>query len=70
MKKQSIETLEICKLSSSDVCNILGGETCGCATKAGVAQCGPEASARCFYSSDQYTWDCAEPNGTITLSFN
>jgi hypothetical protein len=71
MKKQSIETLETCKLSSSDVNNILGGETCGSATGAGTANCGPEgSSSRCFYSSDQYTWDCDHPEGPFDLSYN
>lgn len=62
--------MESCSLSNSAMNNVFGGETVGCATSDSGTATNTNCNCAMRYSSDQYTWDSANPNGPITHTYN
>jgi hypothetical protein len=70
MKLEKIKKFESCRLSNSVINNILGGVVDGCATTDAGTATNTNCNCAMRYSSDQWTWDTSDPNGTLAYTHN
>jgi len=70
MKLEKIKKFENCRLSNSVINNILGRETVGCGTTDAGTATNSNCNCAMRYSSDQWTWDTNDPDGTLAYTYN